>query len=173
MQQWQRGLRYLYLRFIRLQATPEQISRGFALGIFWGMFPLPGLQMAIAVVSAAILRGSKLAAAAGTWFSNPLTTLPLTAFNFHVGQTVLGREWEDLPTENLGSLDTVLELGTDFITSYLLGCLIVGLAFGVVSYFVGIPIVDAIQRRNAAHRLKKRKARFYKHLGYRDRSQFH
>ncbi|HEY9860091.1 MAG TPA: DUF2062 domain-containing protein [Candidatus Obscuribacterales bacterium] len=173
MKQWQRGLRYLYLRFIRLQATPEQISRGFALGIFWGMFPLPGLQMAIAVVTAAVLRGSKLAAAAGTWFSNPLTTLPLTAFNFHVGQSVLGREWEDLPTENLRSLDTVLELGSDFFTSYLMGCLIVGLAFGVVSYLVGIPVIDRIQRRNIARRLKRRKARFYKYLQYRDRSQFH
>nr|WP_290227968.1 DUF2062 domain-containing protein [Trichocoleus desertorum] len=173
MKRWQRGLRYLYLRFVRLQATPEQISRGFALGIFWGMFPLPGLQMAIAVVSAAVLRGSKLAAAAGTWFSNPLTTLPLTAFNFHVGQSVLGREWEDLPTENLRSLDTVLELGGDFFTSYLMGCLIVGLAFGVVSYLVGIPVIDEIQRRNVARRLKRRKARFYKHFQYRDRSQFH
>ncbi|MBD1861496.1 MULTISPECIES: DUF2062 domain-containing protein [Trichocoleus] len=173
MKQWQRGLRYLYLRFVRLQATPEQISRGFALGIFWGMFPLPGLQMAIAVVSAAVVRGSKLAAAAGTWFSNPLTTLPLTAFNFHVGQSVLGREWEDLPTENLRSLDSFLALGTDFITGYLMGCLIVGLAFAVVSYFVGIPVVDAIQRRNAARRLKRRKARFYKPLKYRDRSQLH
>jgi len=172
MQQWQRGLRYLYLRFIRLQATPEQISRGFALGIFWGMFPLPGLQMAIAVVTAAVFRGSKLAAAAGTWFSNPLTTLPLTAFNFHVGQTVLGREWADLPTENLRSLDAVLELGGDFITSYLLGCLVVGFGFGLVSYFIGIPVIDTIQRRNAAHRLKQRKTRFYKHLAYRDRSQF-
>ncbi len=159
MKKWERVCRYFYLRFIRLRATPEHIARGFAFGVFWGMFPLPGVQMAIAIVTAAIFRGSKIAAAAGTWLSNPLTTLPLTAFNFHVGQSALGREWEDLPTEQLDSLQGVLELGGDFITSYLLGCLIVGAAFGIVSYLVGIPVIDRVQQQGAAYRLKRQQAR--------------
>jgi uncharacterized protein len=146
MNQWQRWLRYFHLRFVRLRATPHEISLGFALGVFWGMFPLPGLQMAIAIVTAAIFRSNKIAAAAGTWLSNPLTTLPLTAFNFHVGQTVLGRELSDLPTEDLRSLDGILQLGSEFLTSYLLGCLVVGACFGVLFYLLGIPVVTKIQQ---------------------------
>ncbi|MBE9177033.1 DUF2062 domain-containing protein [Oculatella sp. LEGE 06141] len=156
MNKGQRWLRYFYLRFIRLRATPSEISLGFALGIFWGMFPLPGLQMAIAVLSAALIRGNKFAAAAGTWFSNPLTTLPLTAFNFHVGQVVLGSQISDFPIKDVRSLSNVMQLGKKFLVSYLLGCLIVGCGSGVLSYFLSLPIILAIQKRTLARRIKKK-----------------
>lgn len=154
---WKRWLRYLHLRFVRLRGTPDEISRGFAFGVFWGMFPLPGLQMAIAILTAALLRSSKMAAAAGTWLSNPITTLPLTAFNFHVGQTILRREWTELSTDDLRSLDGFLDLGSEFLTSYLLGCFVVGLAFSIISYFIGIPLISHWQKRILQRRMNRKR----------------
>ncbi|MEB3338356.1 MAG: DUF2062 domain-containing protein [Leptolyngbyaceae bacterium] len=151
-----RGLRYIYLRFIRLKGTPAEISLGLAIGVFWGMFPLPGLQMAIAILTAALLQGSKLAAAAGTWLSNPLTTLPLTALNFHIGQLVLGRDLEDLPEVRLQSLEGIQQLGSEFLSSYLLGCLIVGTVTGTATYIAGVPIVKSIQHRALRRRMSRR-----------------
>jgi uncharacterized protein len=130
------------------------LARGFAIGIFWGMFPLPGVQMLIAAVTAAFLRGSKVAAIAGTWLGNPLTTLPLTALNFHVGQMLLGRTWTQLP-ENIQTIDGFLQLGGEAIGSYLLGCLVMGILCGMVSYVIGIPVVAFFQKR--AKKIRHRK----------------
>lgn len=160
---WKRSLRYLYLRFVRLRGTPREIARGFAFGVFWGMFPLPGVQMAVAILTAAVFRSSKIAAAAGTWLSNPITTLPFTALNFHVGQTLLGRQWGDMPTENLRSIEGFLALGGDFITAYFLGCAVVGFFGGLISYGVALPAVRRVQKqvaeRRHQRRLKKHQAR--------------
>jgi uncharacterized protein len=143
------------LRFIRLKATPEHLARGFSIGVFWGMFPLPGLQMLTAIVTAAVLRGSKVAAIAGTWLGNPLTTLPLTALNFHVGQTLLGRTWT-APPQGLYTVDGFLQLGGAAIGAYLVGCLTTGIVGGLASYILGIPVVAFLQKRAGEKRSKKR-----------------
>ncbi len=159
---WRRGLRYTYLRFIRLRATPASISRGFAIGIFWGMFPLPGVQMLTAIVTAALFRSNKLAAAAGTWLSNPLTTLPLTAFNFEVGRRLLDREAIAFSRSSLRSIDGLLELGSDFVISYLFGCFVVGSVVAVVFYFLGLPLIQFNRRRVAARRAERRCKKLYR-----------
>ncbi|MCY7282243.1 MAG: DUF2062 domain-containing protein [Cyanobacteria bacterium CAN_BIN43] len=150
-----RKFRYFYLRFVRLKATPEHLARGFAIGVFWGMFPLPGVQILTAIVTAAILRGSKVAAIAGTWLGNPLTTLPLTALNFHVGQTLLGRTWMASP-QSISSVEGFLQLGGTAIGAYLVGCLTTGIVGGLGSYILGIPLVAFFQKRAHEQRRKKR-----------------
>jgi uncharacterized protein (DUF2062 family) len=154
---WRRGFRYLYIRFVRIRATPAEISLGLAIGVFWGMFPLPGLQMAVAVITAAFFRGNKLAAAAGTWLSNPLTTLPLTALNFQVGQWVLGREAIAFSSSSLRSVSQILELGGDILISYSVGCLVVGSISAPLIYFLGLPIIHRVQHRVAARRATRRR----------------
>lgn len=117
------------------------------------MFPLPGVQMLTAAVAAAFLRGSKVAAIAGTLLGNPLTTIPLTALNFHVGQMLLGRTLTDLP-QGIQTIDGFLKLGGEAIGTYLLGCLFTGTLGGIGSYIIGIPIVAFFQKR-AGTRHKK------------------
>lgn len=154
---WRRRLRYLYIRFVRIRATPTEISRGLAIGVFWGMFPLPGLQIAIAIITAAFFRGNKLAAAAGTWLSNPLTTLPLTVLNFQVGQWVLGREAIAFSSSSLRSVNQILELGSEVLVSYLVGCLVVGSISLPVIYFLGLLIIRGVQHRVATRRAIRRR----------------
>ncbi len=153
---WKRPLRYFYLRFIRLRATPANIARGLAIGVFWGMFPLPGVQMLTAILTAALLRSNKLAAAAGTWLSNPLTAIPLTLFNFEVGRRLLDRPPIEFSGISLRSVDGLLELGSDFAVSYLFGCFIVGAIAAPVFYFLGLPLIESSQRRFAARRAAQR-----------------
>jgi uncharacterized protein len=119
------------------------------------MFPLPGLQMLTAIVTAAILRGSKVAAIAGTWLSNPLTTLPLTALNFHVGQILLGRTLT-LPPQAIHNLEGFLQLGGTAIGAYLVGCLTTGIVGGIGSYILGIPLASFFQKRASQQRRKNR-----------------
>ncbi|XGB38481.1 MAG: DUF2062 domain-containing protein [Cyanobacteria bacterium LVE1205-1] len=156
MKRWHRLWHYGYLRLLRLRSTPELISRGFAFGVFWGMFPLPGLQMAVAVLTTVILGGNKLSAAAGTWLSNPATTLPFTAMNYYTGQWVLGKEWNEFPTDAFSSVNHFLSLGQDVISSYLVGCMITGGIAGVISYLLGVPLLTIALKRSPVGSSKRR-----------------
>lgn len=146
-QRWSRRLRYFYYRFVRLRATPEAIARGLATGVFAGCFPFFGLQTIIGITLAALLRGSKLVAAAGTWVSNPFTYFPLFAFNFHVGQWVLGNKNDSIRFVGLESWQEVMDLGTDLIVVLFVGSFIVGIVSAVFSYFVGLWVVYRLRKR--------------------------
>lgn len=152
MKKVKRSFRYYYLRTIRLRATSNEIARGFAFGVFWGMFPLPGLQMAIAIFTAVLFRSSKIAAAAGTWLTNPLTTIPFTALNFQVGQWVLGWNLSETITPNTFSFTTMMAAGDDLIISYLMGCFVVGAIGAVMAYLVGVPLITYWRKRAARRR---------------------
>lgn len=149
-----RKCRYLYLRMLRLRGTPREIALGLAVGVFWGMFPLPGLQTIVAMLTAVVVRGNKLAAAAGTWLSNPLTTLPFTVLNFKTGQWLLGRHDQEFPLESLRSIRGFFQLGTDVVVTYFCGCCITGLGLGILTYIFAVPIFGAIQRRSKRRRYR-------------------
>lgn len=141
----QRQLRYLYYRFIRLQSTPGAIARGLASGVFAGCFPLFGLQTIIGVAIAAIVRGNKILAAAGTWVSNPLTYVPLFAFNFHLGETLLGLDLQ-VSDLSLTSWDAFADSGQDFIVSLFVGSFVVGLGAAIASYGLGLWLAKRVKR---------------------------
>lgn len=123
---WQRRLR-AYLRWLwRQEGSHGQQARGLAAGIFTGCYPFFGLQILLGVGLATLVRGSHILAAAGTWISNPLTSLPLYWFNYQVGSWLLG------PGPGFPSLQQVQEsglwdLGLAFSGRLMLGSTVVGL----------------------------------------------
>ena len=147
--QWRRQLRYLYLRFLRLQGTPEQLARGMASGIFSGCFPLFGFQMLIGVAVATVLRGNRIMAAAATWISNPFTYVPIFAFNYQVGLWLLGGSATQA-FDDLDSLKSWMDMGTEVSVRLMLGSTVVGLVAGLVSYFVGLPLIRRVRSRQIA-----------------------
>ena len=150
---WRRQLRYLFYRFIRLRGSSEAIARGLAAGVFAGCFPLFGLQTLMGIALAAIFRGNKLVAAAGTWISNPLTYVPLYAFNFHIGRQILGLELEITEGLSLNSWDAFMDTSGDFIASLFVGSLVVGAIASLCSYGIGLWLVRHLRRlRQVRHR---------------------
>jgi uncharacterized protein (DUF2062 family) len=51
--------------------TVHNIALGFAIGVFWGVFPTFGTAGIWAIITAQIFKASKLAAIIGTLISNP------------------------------------------------------------------------------------------------------
>lgn len=145
-EQWKRRARYIYLRFIRLRGQPKELARGLAAGVFAGMFPLFGLQTIIGIAIALRIKGNPLLAAAGTWISNPLTYLPIYAFNYQVGCWILGRPMVN-PFTDVESLRSWVETGTDVGIALMLGSFTMGLLFGILSYFIGLPLIRRTQQR--------------------------
>ncbi|NET46533.1 DUF2062 domain-containing protein [Okeania sp. SIO2B3] len=132
--------RYLYWRFIRMRGTPEYIARGLAMGVFAGLFPIFGLQTIVGVALATLFRGHKIAAAAGTWVSNPLTYVPIYAINFQVGRLLLNSQEEFIP-ESIISFQELMKYGSQFVVALFLGCLVMGIICGTVSYFLGLKLI--------------------------------
>ena len=134
---WQRQIRYFYVRLLRLQSTPHALARGLAVGAFAGMFPLFGLQTAIAVILAIPLRGNKLVAAAATWISNPLTYVPIFWFNYKLGQLILHSDGPAFAELNWQSGE-ILQYTSSAAIALLLGSTIAGLVVGLSAYIFGL-----------------------------------
>src|SRR5690606_31422044 len=67
------GARRAMRRLGRLRASPHEIALGCAVGAFASSTPLVGMQTALGVVLAFLLRASVPAAVAGSFVGNPLS----------------------------------------------------------------------------------------------------
>lgn len=123
-------LRWLRRRLIwlwRHEGSHGQRARGLAAGIFTGCYPFFGLQIVLGVGLASVLRGNHILAAAGTWISNPVTSLPLYWFNYQVGSWLLG-PGPGFPTLSQVREAGLWDLGLAFTSRLMLGSTLVGLA---------------------------------------------
>lgn len=130
--------RRLYIRIKKLKGKPVYLARGLAVGVFAGCFPFFGLQSLIGILLATIVRGSKVAAVAGTWISNPLTYIPIYVFNYKVGKFLLRVESISSQEIDFDSLANFMEFGSTFAIVLLVGCCFVGAIAAVISYFIGL-----------------------------------
>ncbi len=143
-----RRFRLTYLRLLRLRGKPRAIATGLAIGVFTGFFPFFGLQTFIGVVLAALFRSSKVAAAAATWISNPLTYVPIFIFNYKVGKLLLGtKETRAIMPLDFNSLDSLRELGFSFGITLLTGCVVVGAIAATLTYFYSLAIIQGLRSR--------------------------
>ena len=150
-----RRFRYTYLKLLRLRGKPKVVAKGLAVGIFAGCFPLFGLQSLIGLFLAAVCRGSKVAALAATWISNPLTYVPLYVFNYKIGKLLLGTKDTQLPPLDIESFTAFKELGSTFAITLFTGSFVVGMILAVVTYFYGLAILEQLHGRLfSRHQLK-------------------
>ena len=155
---FRRRLEYFYWRLVRLQGSPKVLARGFACGIFAGLFPFAGSQTVLALLLAFILRGNKILATVGPWISNPFTSVPIYLFNFKVGKWLLNdhsvselrfQSWEDLK-----------ELGIEILWPLFVGCVTVGFVCAIISYFLGLWLIHKV-RTSPQRRRQRRLHRQY------------
>lgn len=143
---YKRRSRLIYLKFLRLRGKPEVVAKGLAVGVFAGCFPFLGLQSLIGILLATLLRGSKVAAIAATWISNPLTYVPIFVFNYKIGKLLLGTE-DTLLSLDLKSFTAFKELGSTFAITLLTGCFVVGLILAFITYFYSLAILERLRTR--------------------------
>lgn len=132
------------LRFLRLHGTPNDIARGFALGIFIGMTPTFGLQMLIAVFFAMLLRENKLAAVLGVWITNPLTAPFIYAAEYETGRVLLGLNRVGMPQEL--SYHTLCQMGSDVILALALGSLLFASLSYVITYALTLRLLPLLKQ---------------------------
>ena len=155
LEKLKRFIRYLFLRLMRINASPHYIALGLAVGVFAGLLPILPFQIVTAVGLAFVVRGSKIAAALGTWVSNPLNLAPLYMLFYCIGHAMAPFDIPPFTTPQLEMAEMV-EMGWKFFAVMMIGGLVVATPLAIVSYFVALKGIRAYQARRKA-RLSRRK----------------
>ncbi|WP_462323502.1 DUF2062 domain-containing protein [Desulfoplanes sp.] len=149
-----RAIRFGYLKILRIKAPPHSIGLGMAIGVFVGCLPLIPFQTVIALALAFGLRCSKIAAAIGTWVSNPANVVFMYFFLYKIGRFFVPGSAQGLDPKHL-ALSDMLASGWHLVMVMSVGGLIVGLPAAVVTYFVTIRLVLLYHKKRAARRIRR------------------
>ncbi len=152
-----RQIKYYCLRFSRLKGEPHELALGMALGVFAGMIPIVPFQTAFAITLALFFKGSKIAAALGTWVSNPLNWYFLYFYSYKLGAFILGlTEQKALfrsimaavraGEEYMVIVGKIFGAGSSFITAFLLGGVVMGVISATPAYFIFLNMFRSIRK---------------------------
>jgi uncharacterized protein (DUF2062 family) len=110
-----------------LSVNRRMITRGVAVGLFWGFIPMP-MQMLAVMATTPFLRFNVPIAISMVWLSNPITMPPMYYMEYLTGNFLLGREGlEDIEltmawfTENFDDILVPLYVGTSFYSIVVTG----------------------------------------------------
>ena len=138
-----RQVKLMVVRFVRLRGLPDEIAKGVALGIFIGMTPTFGFQMAIAIFFAYLLRENRLAAVLGVWVTNPVTAPFIYAAEYAVGRRLLGMERFELPSELTWKAYSTL--GWEILFPMWFCSIIFGVIFGSLTYQATLKLIPVVK----------------------------
>lgn len=126
---------------LHLQDTPHRIALAFGLGIWIAFSPLLGLHTLMALGIAFAFRLSRAAILIGCYVNNPWTLAPLFLAGTLVGCRLLGVSTEGLATidwdqHGLAFYTDLLAHLRPYLWPYIVGNTLLGVGFGLLSYFV-------------------------------------
>jgi len=137
------------------QPERHTFALGTALGVFFGLIPLP-IQMLGAALSAFFTRSNIPVAIAATWFTNPFTAPFLIYLQYKVGMFLTGYGTNREPAQG------IIEILKQAPVPFFIGAVVVGIIFSLLSYplmLLGWDLVHKyfMKRIPHAERMAKRK----------------
>jgi uncharacterized protein (DUF2062 family) len=111
----------------------RMITRGVAVGLFWGFIPMP-MQMLAVMATTPLIRFNVPIAISMVWLSNPITMPPMYYMEYLTGNFLLGREGLDNIeltmawfTEHFDDILVPLYVGTAFYSTVVTGIIYLAL----------------------------------------------
>ena len=137
---WHRARSFLVHRVLHTEDPPHAIALGAALATFVSFLPIMGVQTALAVGLAALLRANKAICIPAVAITNPITAVPIYGACLQLGRwvttAVLGgasaQAADGAIAPDLGFAWKLLHLGREIWV----GCTIVGLVCGLLAYWI-------------------------------------
>ena len=164
-----RRIFYKLVDLAREKDPPHRLALGMCLGIFVGILPIMGIQMAVVTLIALPLRGNLKAAIAGVWISNPITFLPMywgyyrfgllftpnrqTSWHEFTHMVTKAAQWDW--TDMVHSTMQIIALGEDILVPMWIGASILATVCAIPTYFFTYRFV--IQYRVRQDRKRQRK----------------
>ncbi len=131
------------LRLRQIKASPEKISKGYALGVFLGTTPFIGTKVFIALGLTSFLKWNKIASVIGVYHINILTAPAFYSAAFFVGKYVTRTNLEVSIPRKLSFHEVFsLFLGTpEVLVSLIAGGLILGIPMAAAAYYFSYKIL--------------------------------
>jgi len=120
-----------------IKDDPIRIAKGFALGSFIGMMPIPGFQVLLSLAVATLLRLNKRAAVVAVFNTNLVTGVFIFSFYYYLGRKMLGINSSFVIGEKIDIqfTSTVIHAGYEVFLSLVMGGIITGALTAIVAYF--------------------------------------
>ena len=154
LQRWQPWLEQRAL--FRFQRQP--LAKGVAAGLFCGLIPGP-FQLPGTLLACAWLRGNEVAGGIATFYTNPLTTVPLYALAFQLGAWLLPGEqslpaWTRAAPDGAVTVQALAQWVQALGWPLLVGLPALGLVFAVLGYVLVqvLWLLPALQRQRRLQR---------------------
>jgi hypothetical protein len=137
---------------LHVEETPHRTALAFGIGIFIAFSPFLGIHMGIALLVAFLFRLNRVAILLGTYLNNPWTLAPMYLAGTSLGCFLLGvsndgLEAIDWDLHGHAFIENLLTNLRPYVWPFLLGNTMLGLACGLVGYFV---LRRVLERRAAA-----------------------
>lgn len=137
-----------------LNDHPEKIAKGFALGSFIGMIPIPGFQVLVSVGISSALKWNRLAAGIAVFNTNVLTGPFIFGINYLLGAKILGLNPEfKIQSSGLEMAQQIFTAGWDVAKALWLGGLILGIPFALIAYIV---LKSILQKKDFSKKLNEK-----------------
>ena len=127
-------------------------SMAFFVGLFVAFMPIPG-QMVVAAALAVLVRCNLPLSVGLVWITNPVTLPAVFFLAYKLGAMIIGVPLQPLKFEL--SFHWLAHRLEDVWQPFLLGCLLCGLFFGSLGYFV----INILWRLRVARMLRERRRR--------------
>ena len=166
---WRRARKILVHKVLHTSDTPHAIALGAGIATFVAFLPLVGIQTIIAVALAALVRANKVVCVPIVWITNPLTLVPIYGACFQIGRLAVAGRGAHGQAKVLSELELHGGLSffdpafwSDVFTRLMslgvelwVGCAIVGLVLGIISYGFTRWGVAAYRERRRRRLLRK------------------
>lgn len=166
-----RRLRRAYVRVMRAPGDPREVALGMAVGLFMSLIPVAQTLLALGAVGVlrrvTRLRVSFLAAAIGTWFTNPFTFAPVYALSSLVGRPIARLLLDVTGARHL--LDAAPGwLARPVVIESALGVLVGAVVIGLPLAGAGYELTRRLVLRYQQRRIAKHRARALRAIGAED-----
>jgi uncharacterized protein len=123
---------------MQIKDNPEPVARGFALGSFVGMMPIPGFQMLVSVGIATLFKWNKASTCIAVLKTNLATATFVFAFNYWLGKTLFGIQADFAMPEklNFGFVKALIAAGPEVFFAMTAGGFITGTLIATLSYLI-------------------------------------
>lgn len=140
----------IFKSIFKLDDSPKIIAKGFALGSFIGMIPIPGFQVFVAFGVSKLFKVNTKAACIAVFNTNLFTGAFIFAFNYWLGKTVLGisSAFKIPKTINIHFFNTLFKAGADVYISLIVGGIITGTFFAFAAYYLLKRFIESRHLKN-------------------------
>ncbi len=162
--------RFVAQRVLHTDDSPHAIALGTAIAVLIMMLPLVGIQTILAIAIAALLRANKAVCVPIVWITNPFTIVPIYGSCWALGRAVMSRPSSGEHQATLSQLAALTREGSVLSFGFWeelvgvlgklglelwVGCTLVGVFLGVVSYLATRTAVSSYRERRRRRILRR------------------